>query len=702
MRSWTRGWWCTLAVAVFMTTTAGAQVVLEDAPERTGATARMLWARGPERVLVDAYDGELATPPALDEVRATQGGRLRWDLVEDRVDHFGMRHVFYRQRYRPAPGSVNLPAGLQGTGVEVQGSLVGLHYDPEGVLKTVGSRVYDDVVAIGGLALETAADAHGMAAWGLRHGPGIDAEDLGLHPSEVATQLLERARLGLYSRGDGHRFDFVWTVDAITADGELVHARVHGETGELLTWWRDVAPWRPPGDPPGGGSSGPSCTPESTGNVIVSGVSQRGVTRSDLLASPSATLAAWSGYAGEGITHQGRSASLSNGLPEIRVYFAPPINESQCGIDGWSKRIRLLPLATVGGVTEYNDFVVEGENLTVPGKAAADAYYNARTALTVLRGGFGWNGFLQSGLGLVLNTYNLQDATSEFARDHMMGTPSFNYAPGFPSVLFHNVPASMQGQRYSIAAALDVVAHEIGHGVIFDRTQYNLAWEYQANQPTSFGTRIHEAFADVIGYSVEWIAQDPPEDGEGDDYELADWMGGEDSFKVFGESDRRVDVDDGLPPGGPLSFHASDPASPEGEPYSTANRLPVSLRLAVDGGRNPVCIRQEAQTNGWAGCESGFEVHGLDHDRRNDVFATYFQLMSEYNYHLTSWQKLSDWVKVAAHDVWRAQESGAWPPTVCNDGLDIQRAVSEAFYAIGYPSESQFVCICQPTCPEPE
>ena len=707
MRSWMLGW-CTLVLMLSTVTTAGAGVVLEGSPELTGATKRMLVAQGPERLLLDAFSGAAVQAPALDEVRTSQGGRLQWVLDRERVDRFGMRHVFYHQVFRPAPGSVNLPPELAGRGVQVHGSLVGLHYDPEGVLKSVGSKVFEDVVEVGGLALESASAAHDMAAWGLRHRAGIDAEDLGLHPSDVAARLLERSQLGLYSRGDGHRFDFVWSVEALTADGELVHARVHGGTGELLSWWRAGGPGSPGWSPGGAKTSGPSCDPDPTSNVVVTGMAQNqtvpGPVRPDLLASPSPTLAAWPGYSGAEVasiaaevTHQGRALSLINGMPEIRVYFGPGTTSAeQCAIDDLTKRLRLLPVATVGGGPRYDDIFMPAENLVVPGRAAADAYHHARTVINLLRS-YGWNGFSGTGLGLVVDAQHAQGGLAEFAPDHMHYTPSFRYAPGIPSVLFHARSASVQAQRYSIAAALDVVAHEIGHGVIFSLTEGLPIWEYRAQQPSYIGTQLHEAFADVIGHIVEWSVHDA-----GSGYEKADWMGGEDSFKVFGESDRRVDLDDGPAPGGPLSLHASDPPSPAAEPYGTATRLPAALRLAVEGGRNPVCDRGQAQTQGWSGCEQGFTVHGLGHDRRDDVFATFFQFLAAYAHHVDGWQDLADWAKIAAHDVWNDTYRNAWPPAPCNDGLDMQRAVAEAFYAVGYPSDSQWICTCTPTCPELE
>lgn len=231
----------------------------------------------------------------------------------------GMRHVHYRQRFKPRHGAVTLPTALAVSGVPVHGSHLGFHYDPEGRLRAVGASRYQDVSWIGGVALTSVDAAQSMAAWALANHAGVQVEDLGMLPDEVAARLRADTRLDLIPRGDGHSFEFVWTVPVVNAEGLGYTARIHAQSGDLLGYSDDIVPYFK--DPP----EGPSCTPAPlTGGTAIAyaqntNIGQGGLRPSDPLtqASPSVTLADFYHAYDPDIRYQ---AAEKYGSTEIVVY----------------------------------------------------------------------------------------------------------------------------------------------------------------------------------------------------------------------------------------------------------------------------------------------------------------------------------------------------------------------------------------------
>ncbi len=746
MRSWMLGW-CTLVLMLSTVTTAGAGVVLEGSPELTGATRVLAWVQGPDLGLADARTGAPVEVPDLAERAASAGGRLLWVVESDIVDELGMRHVILRQRFRPAPGSVVLPGGLMHEGVPLHGAVVGLHYDPEGSIKVVGASMFEDADAIGGLALLTADHAYAMAAWGLTDRDGLAINPLGLLSPQAAAGIRRDARLELFSRGDGRSFDFVWTVPVVGVDGRAYSTRVHGATGELLVTWEGALPWS--GSDAAGleGISGwtrdtvvgPSCYPTPIPSAVTATARRqrdgapRSVNPGELDVSVSPVLSAWYG---QGVTHQAMTAA-GGSFPEIRVYSGwwSHYNEVQCTLPegGIIRDLRLVPLKTEGGSPVFEDLRNVDDDVDIAGRAAGDALYHARRALAVLAE-LGWAGF--ASLDVVVNSWYFQDGAGFVPAPASYQSTKHNTDRDGIHFYHHSAdeaatwePAFATPTRLMYSAAQDVVAHEIGHGVVL---HLGTGWVRALGDGFTWGDVMHEGWADVIGLIVEWATQ-PHTVHAGMSLglpETADWFAGEDTILAGPDaSDRRWDdYDDG--PGVGYSLHANDNPGPqlpnelEENPYYTSNRLALAFRLSVTGGRNPVCNRLGV-TNYWTGCEkqayqptfcteqpwycpegSYFSVAGISNPefQVGDMGQAFFRALRVYHMHMDDWDwnSVADMVKVAAHDLFRSvYVPGTWPPQQCDDAFAHQIAVAGAFHSVGYDGSGGWVCMCESPCSPP-
>jgi hypothetical protein len=207
-----------------------------------------------------------------------------------------------------------------------------------------------------------------------------------------------------------------------------------------------------------------------------------------------------------------------------------------------------------------------------------------------------------------------------------------------------------QNRPYTAAAALDVIAHEWGHGLV-----------HATAGADSFDDELNEGFADVVGYSVEWLQQ-----AAGSGYERADWKFYEDDPPM----DRRVDVDDGV---GGYSYHKNDDADPAKWPHGPGNRLPVALRLLSDGGHNPLVDSGRCNTTTMPGCDTEIAGVGIE-----DASKILVRTLTVYCTSSTAWEDLANLAKKAAYDLFRHC-------SFCESADYEQQAVLDAFQAIGYP-----------------
>lgn len=215
-------------------------------------------------------------------------------------------------------------------------------------------------------------------------------------------------------------------------------------------------------------------------------------------------------------------------------------------------------------------------------------------------------------------------------------------------------------EDFSPAAAIDIVAHEWGHGVVFS----SAGWTYSGD-----GATYHEAFADVIGHAVEWHNQ-----GSGSGDEKAEWKFGEDRDDSQATWWRRPDDDDGS---GGHSYHADDPPGSSTNQYQKSLRLSVAQYLMSEGGYNPVCDRLDELD----GCDVNVDDIGA-----NMASRILFKMLTDYATSSSDWDDFGELAKEAAFALY------ADCPT--KNAQSQQESASEAFEAIGYPPTYPWLVPC--------
>jgi hypothetical protein len=216
---------------------------------------------------------------------------------------------------------------------------------------------------------------------------------------------------------------------------------------------------------------------------------------------------------------------------------------------------------------------------------------------------------------------------------------------------------------YQFASALDIIAHEWGHGVIFTSANFN-------------NLQLQEGFADVIGQTVEKLRQPA---GFGLE-QSSDWTIGEDAgTSGYIRSGATDDGDGGhiwYGPGGSRPFndklHRDDQPPVEGDQaHSRGNMMNVVFRLLSDGGTNPICARLPALS----GCATSTTGQGF-----TKASTILFNTVQYYAVSTSQWADLATYASQAAFDNYSA--CGALPKY---HATDEQAAVNSAFTAIGCP-----------------
>jgi len=232
------------------------------------------------------------------------------------------------------------------------------------------------------------------------------------------------------------------------------------------------------------------------------------------------------------------------------------------------------------------------------------------------------------------------------------------------------------------SAALDIIAHEWGHGVIqhagIDR---NLdAWR----------AKFHEGYADIIGHMVEGLRQPWGPGEEYTDFETFDWEYSEDVYQPGPPpSDANHDCgtgNDWVQRRTPLwsdcldrywSLHRDDPCLLSDAYNCEGSRLVEVFYLLTKGGYNKICAEKPTLF----GCKQGpnpVKVTPLDGDPR-----TAFDLASEILFHalvnncpsISPWD--GNWINRVGVQVGLSAEE--------LQGAAAKASVYQAFTAIGYP-----------------
>ncbi len=657
---------CGILVATGVNTAESLSVELGTTPSETGAKKIMAAVVSKTGELTDLATGEVVILPCLEETTQVRGGEVFWRSTRNWKDDLGFRHIHYQQRFSFSdPLSGQLPDPYSFEGVPLAGGSLKLHYDNEGVLYFVSGAYFEEVRVPGDLDLRTPLDALSDAWQAIGNTDAHEVSDFLSLDMSIKEELLEFTKLKLVSSGDGKTFAFAWEAPALLADGQPLMAALDGATGALLHYWDPNPHWRPF-----------PCGPRSIIGTGATADPQNG-------AIPDRTfLAATPSNATPGYTYEAHWPKSSGAPVHIRGYVGTTADA--CGWAVGDQNYELLPLPTVSQEPHYG----VGTDQQIGGDAVWKTY------LTMdFFDQLGWDGFDDQGTrAWVVVEANCPANKNGNATFIHLPSPLTTLGPGNSVVICprQDTVGHPYHQDYSPAASLDVVAHEWGHGVV-----YETAWGYD---DMSDG-QLHEGWADVIGHAVEWR-----QEGPGSGAETADWNYDEDSGRTNG---RQANLDDGEvvviggiydPDDNPWSYHAHDPCSEDG-PHYCGLRLAVAFWLAADGEiddpdyavyehKNPVCQRAADPQNDPIPPEvdCDLNVTPLGHWDATRIF---FQALTVYIDYTDDWGDFAEYVKRSALDVF----GSAFP---CDNADDEQDTVQDAFTAIGYPGltpETRY-CIC--------
>jgi hypothetical protein len=584
---------------------------------------------------------------------AAQGGEILWVGYRDHTDDLGMRHIFYRQHYRPGGYLASLlEPTYQTDGVEIAGGTVGVHYN-HGTLQAVFGTQFRALAVLNEPIIGHVADAYAAAVEAAARWPGFVPRD----PAQLTRTTVEArqaaSKLMLVSSGDGASFSFMWRVHLADRDGDSYIAFLDAGTGVLTSLDRANA------------NSSQSCSPKTQNTRSAVGKPQNG----------DAGLLDRSIWATDESNHddfdcEGGRAS-GGGIPAIEIYFGTYEPGYVCDWPG--AQYAMVPLQENEEnppKAEYED-VDWGEwgEFHIPGRAAGDALWFTYQTMYTLYNDLGWESY--DGNGAVARV-TVEDSSGDTDDAFFMSSEDdATYAPT-PGVRFARAVVG----EYSHASCLDVVAHEWGHGVVWTTAGFS-------NVDGTIGAQLNEGFADVIGHAVERYRQP-----EGSGVEKADWTFGEDDYKsVYITSPppahwewvewitRQVDAFD---PGLTGRFHRLDHET-DTDRHNRGNMLGVAFRLLAVGGRNPICSYPPW---GEDGPDCDIDVSAISLTAATRIL---FRTLTSYAYDTMDWEDIADLGMAAAFDLY----------SVCpfkNGGLQ-QAAVNEAFGAIGYPGTLGY-CQC--------
>jgi len=599
--------------------------------------------RGPESVaqLNQVLVGRGVAGTDVPEAFAGPAGRITWKQVRDTVDDLGMRHVFYRQVLKPEGALASLVEKAYRTdGIELDGASIGVHWYKDGTPRAVVGAQFLDAVILNEPTIGTAADAWSVAQTVVASWPGFEPlPGSAWTAGSVADQLAFTSLMLMPEEGRGG-FRFVWKTVSLNADGVVYRVALDANTGDVMSVDRM--------------SPGGTCSYSTTYRADAVGVRQNPASH---LSNHSTSASLWI-HVGTPYTYEAHDPGVGGQIPHIEVLMGKAGSD-----DPWPNNFEhmcpgtwygMVPVLQTGSAPPtYDNY--EGTWMTparpiVPGRAAGDAMYFARKTMDTLwsLGSFGWDG--SGGTARILvDAYGLA------------GGPTFERVSGtdFPANTVV-MPTDYQ-VPYSWSAALDMLAHEFGHGVVFTQAQLD--------NDNPVRRQLHEGFADVIAYIVEQQQQPsgpstcesatPP--GSSTCAEYRDWLMGEDNDQIK----RRVDM-----PCCGMAFH-KDQYPTSDDRYVRGNAMGVAFRLLTVGGTNPGC-------SSYPGCSTTVAALGLT--KASKIF---FRVIAFYADANTQWADLADAAKMAAADLYINCYTGY-------DALHEQTAANNAFTAIGYPGDSYY------------
>jgi len=586
------------------------------------AVAKQLVGRGIE------LPGGFAAPRAFDAA----GNEIVWREVRRSTDSLGQTHVFYRQH-----------AVVGGLEAELYGSEVGVHFKADGAFRYAGGTQFETVF-ITNRPRFSRAEAVRRATDRLQVYRGEDAQDARPLVDEAAAFRAENTKLRLVQFHDEFRFAFFTFAE--DQEGGYHSVVLDAEDDRIL----GVSPANPTGN----------CFPsDRNAGVDAIGIPIRsGVPNRVLRASVSSTRP--SPFTHEGYYH----TTSATAYPSQSVYQETNSSNFKCDIYA-PISYTLFPLTTnSSGVVVYDDSSFGGWK----GRVAGDALYHTYQTMRAFGslGRKGWNGSNAEAKIIIESSAGDAAYTSDVAPDQAM----FIQNPKDGKSMANTVVIGPADVYYNMAASLDLVAHEWGHGVIFD--EVGLAYD------TAVRRQIHEGYSDVIANIVEKLRQPA---GYGLE-QSSDWTMHED---VANSGYARGAHDDGsghnwVGPNGTRTLndrvHQADTTGTITGNHGHGTMLVMAYRLLAEGGRNEVCSR--GGTSGWDGCASGFEVDGVGASKARWIM---FQALYEMPSTVT-WTTIANYVNEAAYELYNS--CSVYNSNAHNE----QQAVADAFLSIGYPRTS--------------
>ena len=590
---------------------------------RTGA--RHLWIERdvPRAAAATIVGRAIPLGPQASAGRRVAGGEIVWKKLQELPDETGRRHVFYRQY-------LVLDSGEE---AELVGGEIAVHHNADGSIYFINGAQFETVALANARKLgRTQVQAAARAA--VRRARKFVLESEAELTNDELTARENRSQLILLSDGTGRRFRFAYSTPVRDAWGLEYTIDVDAETGELL----DAVPTA---DFDNCNVSNPGSQSTATGVPIRSGVP----TRTNLTVSP---------------------ATRTNGY-QWEAFYAGTTNYPQVlGHQIVHESTGMTCYTSTYGYTVFpvkNDRVFDLDGIW-QGRIMGDLIHKTRQTMQALyhQGGRrGWDG--NNGRANIF----IQEVNPAYVNNMAFYSGAPDTRKLQHSLVLGVTDATWQGT--SLAAALDVVAHEWGHGILRSR---NIS-----GSPNTVAGQIHEGFADVIGHIAEKYNEPP---GSGVE-QSSDWKIGEDASPSL-QALRNAAVDDGhyghTWNGITFNdrFHKDDqPMGPSMEHnHERGNQLAVAYKMLWTGGVNPACGQGLGCTN-----MTGTATAPRIMIRTFGLYITSAEMV---------WEQIANVAARAAFDFYNK----------CNDPWGMvdpatieQRAVEQAFANIGWPRTQPFI-----------
>ncbi len=614
-----------LMVSAAATASATGLVVSESA-DATGAVEFQLVVLEDGAGFGDMLSGEIMKTypvPEPGDVRA--GGATLWNRYREKVSPEGTTHTFYEQRYAPSKAGTPFKDGVPANGVKISGGYLAYHATQEFGVYLVAGTVYDEIDSVRKPVITSTEDAVFAAADRASATRRLRV-DHGLYGRQgKLSELRSRTELWLHPVKGGGTFGYVWHVPVLTDTGGAIPVFLDAESGEILHV-SESPRWDN------------ACNPDTfSGQLNVTGTPQRTFLGTFFLtATPSSAGGERCGNAFVPQTAVTPSIQILRGALDDPAPCATGLNYTQ-----------VYAICSGGtGSTVYNNVEIYnplwgGQHQCTPGRQVTDAMRHALTTFDVF-----WSVLGRQGIGGSGEEFRMVvdarcppgDPVSSFERYGRNDAPENSVRicglNADPPVSPTPLGCSDYDNVIRPAAALDIMAHEIGHGVVFNTTGLNYVYN-------GIEGALHEGFADIFGHGVEWM-QTSYRPGE-----EPDWTLGED---FEDPPTRRSDADCGT-----LRFFYSD-VQHDGSPHAKGSLLPVGMRLLAVGGTNPSCEPAQSPE-----CPTGsshnqpspndccfVSVGSLDVET---AFKVYYRMLDEYVFPSTTWLHMTGYAIAAAGQI---------------------------------------------------